>query len=42
MGNGHVPADPMSEDREPDSNGIDGDGQPSSTNAGEGALLLHG
>lgn len=38
MGNGHIPAEPMSEDREPDDNGTDGE-EPTSTNAGEGELL---
>jgi len=39
-GNGDAPAEPMSEDREPESNGTDGEEQPTSTNAGEGELLL--
>ncbi|KAG0585134.1 hypothetical protein M758_3G261900 [Ceratodon purpureus] len=35
-GNGHNPVDSMGEDREPDSNGIDGEEQPSPTDAAEG------
>lgn len=40
MGNGHTPAEPMSEDRDPESNGADREEQPTPTNAGEGELFL--
>lgn len=36
MGNGHTPAEPMSEDRDPESNGADREEQRTPTNAGEG------
>lgn len=37
--NGHDVAVPMSEDRDPDNNGVDEDEQPHSTNGGEGVLF---